>query len=250
MKQSTLLSLLVVATVCANAYAANESPASLAELRQNGAFEFPQAQATVLCENPDLRFSVWNNQEYLFAQAVLWNDDDSSLGKTEDNREIGDWSEVMLDLDADGKPTAHVDRDYMLNPWPHQGGLHYVICLGERATTGIESDSKGRGAIRYLDFSDGKRVRVDIYLIPLAEISRKAVDKIRICYWGYSPKPALTVNSAGYEHGRKNYYAYNVPVSKYHDFVLARGHEIDATKVPEGRNDISLSHRKNVTMPE
>ena len=206
-------------------------------------------QATVFCENLDLRFSIWNNQEYLFAQTVLWNDDDSSPGKTDDNREIGDWSEVMLDLDADGKPTAHVDRDYMLNPWPHLGGLHYVICLGEGATTGIESDSKGRGAIRYLEFSDGKRVRVDSYLIPLAEISRKVGDKIRICYWGYSPKPALTVNSASYEHGGKNYYAYNLPVSKYHDFMLAKGREIDATKVPEGRNDISLSHRKNVTMP-
>jgi len=31
--------------------------------------------------------------------------------------------------------------------------------------------------------------------------------------------------------------------------MLAKGPEIDATKVPEGRNNISLSHRKNVTMP-
>jgi len=89
MKLNRLLSLLFVATVCASAYPANESPASLAELRQNGAFEFPQAQATVLCKNPDLRFSVWNSQEYLFAQAVLWNDDDSSPAKTDDNRETG-----------------------------------------------------------------------------------------------------------------------------------------------------------------
>ena len=248
-----LIALAIAGTIaasCKAACAGSESPASRADLRQNGAFDFPQAHATVLCENPDLRFSVWNNQEYLFAQAVLWNDNDSSLGKTEDNREIGDWSQVMLDLDADGKRTPNVDRNYMLNPWPHLPGLRYSICLGENATSGIESDSKGRGAIRYVTVSAGKLVRLDTYLIPMAEISRQVGDKIRICYWGFSPKPTLTVNSAGYEPAAKNYYGYNVPLSKYHDYVLAQGGEIDATKVPEGRNDISLSHRKNVKMPQ
>jgi thiol-disulfide isomerase/thioredoxin len=250
MKLNMLLSLLVVATVCASTCAANESPVPRAELRQNGAFQFPQQEAKILCDNPDLRFSVWNNQEYLFAQAVLWKDDDASLGKTEDNREIGDWSEVMLDLDADGKPTAHLDRDYMLNPWPNQPGLCYQICLGKGSTSGINTDSKGRGAIRYVEISGGGKVRVDNYLIPLAEISKQVGDKLRLCYWGYSPNPALTVNSAGYEHAEKRYYSYNVPFSQYHDYVLAKGAEIDVTKVPEGRNDISLSHRKNVKMPE
>lgn len=249
MKIKMALPSLALAALSTAASRGSESPASLSELREKGAFEFPQARATVICDKSDLRFSVWNNQEYLFAQAVSWTDDDSSLGKTEDNREIGDWSQVMLDLDADGKPTAKVDRNYMLNPWPHLGGLHYSVCLGEGSTTGIESDSKGRGAIRYLDLSEGKRVRVDTYLIPMAEISRQVGDKIRICYWGFSPKPALTINSAGYERAGKNYYGYNVPLAKYHDYVLAKGSEVDATKVPEGRNDISLSHRKNVTMP-
>ena len=32
--------------------------------------------------------------------------------------------------------------------------------------------------------------------------------------------------------------------------MLGKGGELDATNVPEGRNDISLSHRKNVKMPE
>ena len=250
MKLKIALSSLAVAAVSAGACGASESPASLADLRENGAFQFPQKAAKSLCDDPDLRFSVWNNQEYLFAQAVLWNDDDSSLGKTEDNREIGDWSEVMLDLDADGRPTRDVDRNYMLNPWPQAGGLHYTICLGSGSTTGIESDSKGRGAIRYVDFSGGKRVRVDTYLIPMAEISRKVGDKIRLCFWGFSPKPALTVNSGGYVSAGKVYYGYSVPLANYHDYVLAEGGEIDSTKVPEGRSDISLSHRKNIKMPE
>ena len=249
-KMKMALPSLALAALFTAACAFSESPASVAELRQNGAFEFPQMEATVLCDKPDLRFSVWNNQEYLFAQAVLWTDDDSSLGKTEDNREIGDTSQVLLDLDADGKPTANVDRNYMLNPWPHLGGLHYDICLGEGATTTIRSDSKGRGAVRYVEISGGGKVRVDTYLIPLAEISKQVGDKIRVCYWGQSPKPALTINSAGYEHAGKTYYGFNIPLSQYHDYVLAKGSEIDATKVPEGRNDISLSHRKNVKMPE
>jgi hypothetical protein len=67
--------------------------------------------------------------------------------------------------------------------------LHYQICLGEGVTTGIQGDSKGRGAIRYVKTSGGKKIRVDTYLIPMEEIHRHVSDKIRICYWGNSPKP-------------------------------------------------------------
>ena len=83
----------------------------------------------------------------------------------------------------------------------------------------------------------------------MAEISRRVGDKIRICYWGYSPKPALTVNSVGYEYAGKTYYSHYIPLSKYHDYVLAKGGEIDAARIPEGRKDIPLSHRKKVMMP-
>jgi thiol-disulfide isomerase/thioredoxin len=219
-------------------------------LREHGAFDFPQKKSKVLCDQPTLRFSIWNNGEYLFAQAILWTDDDPSLGKSPDNREIGDWSALMLDVDADGKSTPNVDRDYILNPWPGMEGLHYVIELGTRSTTSIKDDSKGRGAVRYVKTSDGKLVRVDTYLIPLAEISRHAGDKLRLVYWGSSPKPPLTVNSAGYEHAGKDYSRWSIPRSQYDEYVLARGGEIDATQVPEGRNDVSLSTHKNVPMPK
>ena len=249
MKVNLALQSLALVVLATAACAGGESPLSLDELRQNGVFEFPQKDATVLCDRADLRFSVWNNAEYLFAQAVLWTDDDSSLGKSEENREIGDWSEVMLDLNADGKQTPNVDRDYMLNPWPNFGGLQYQICLGEGARTGILGDSKGQGAIRYLSVSGGRLVRVDTYLIPLSELSRKIGDKIRLCYWGFSPKPALTINSVGYQPARKTSYGYDVPLAKYQSYVLVKGGEIDVTQVPEGRNDISLSNRKKVAMP-
>src|SRR5437870_7895696 len=108
MKMKTVLTSLALALACATLAEAHAA-VSVSALREDGAFAFPQTAANVLCDNSDLRFSVWNNEDYLFAQAVLWNDGDSSPGKTEDNREIGDWSVLMFDLDADGKATPNLD---------------------------------------------------------------------------------------------------------------------------------------------
>lgn len=237
---------LAIAVMCKAA----EPPKTAGELRDNGAFGFPQKESKVFCDQTTLRFSVWNNGDYLFAQAILWTDDEASLGKTADNREIGDWSVLMLDLDADGNSTKDVDRDYDLNPWPGTEGLHYQIELGPGSTTGIRDDSKGRGAIRYLKMSDGKIVRVDTYLIPLAELSRHVGDKIRLVYWGDSPTPRLTVNSAGYERDGKDYYSHHIPRAQYQEYVLSNGSDFDATQIPEGRKDISLSTHKNMPMPK
>jgi thiol-disulfide isomerase/thioredoxin len=241
-----ILCTLAIVNVCG----ADESLKTVAELRESGAFNFPQKESKVLCDQPTLRFSVWNNDKYLFAQAILWTDDDASLGKTDDNREIGDWSVLMLDVDADGKSTPNVDRDYVLNPWPGAEGLYYVIELGLRSSTSLKDDSKGQGAIRYIKTADGKHIRVDTYLIPLAEISRHVGDKLRFAYWGFSPKPPLTVNSAGYSRPGENYNRWSIPRSQYNVYVLAKGGEIDATQVPEGRKDVSLSTHKNVPMPK
>ena len=228
----------------------DESLKTVAELRENGVFCFQQKEAKVFCDQPTLRFSAWNNGEFLFVQAILWTDDDASLGKTPDNREIGGCSVLMLDVDADGKSTPNVDRDYILNPSPGMGGLYYQIELGTRSTSYIKDDSKGRGAIRYVKAADGKQVRVDTYLIPLAEISRHAGDRLRFAYWGFSPKPPLTVNSAGYSSPVENYNRWSIPRSQYNEYILAKGGEIDATQVPEGRNGVSLSTHTNVPMPK
>jgi thiol-disulfide isomerase/thioredoxin len=245
-KSFFVLCALLMAELCLA-----EEPSQTANgLRENGAFGFPQKQATVFCDQPTLRFSVWSNHKYLFAQAILWTDDDSSLGKTPDNRDIGDWSVLMLDVDADGKPTKDVDRNYMLNPWPGDEGLHYDIVMGPGSTTGIEDDSHGLGAIRYLKTIGEKLVRVDTYLIPLAEISRRTGDKIRLAYWGQSPKPELTVNSTGYVRPGKPYFSHFIPYSMYHEYVIGQGGEIDDTLVPEGRNDISLSTYKKLPIPK
>lgn len=120
------------------------------------------------------------------------------------------------------------------------GGLFYQIVKGPRTWTGIMSDTSGRGAIRYVQFLDGRKVRVGSYVIPLAEISRNVTDKIRLCYHGSSTKPELTVNSAGYAAGGRTYYSYNVPLASYHDYVLSKGAGLSLDSVPDGRKDPSL----------
>lgn len=247
--KTTSLSLALLLGVAAAGTAA-EPVLSVPDLRATGAFGFPQKESKVVFDQPALRFSVWNNDEFLFAQAVLWTDGDGSLGKTEDNREIGDWSQLMLDLDADGKATASLDRDYILNPWPSMQGLHYQILTGAGSSTALKKDSKGRGAVRFVQTAPGQQVRVDTFLVPMAEISRKVGDKIQICYWGSSAKPRLTVNAAGYDRKGQEYYGHHIPRITYRAYELAKGGELDPVQVPEGRNDISISNRKEVPMPK
>jgi hypothetical protein len=120
-------------------------------------------------------------------------------GKTDDGRTIGDNSALLLDVVANGKATAKVDRDYLLNPWPEMPGMYCDISLGADSSTPIMDHTAGRGAIRYLQTPEGKIVRVDVFVIPLAEISKHVSDKIRLCYYGSSPVPPIKVNSGGYE---------------------------------------------------
>jgi thiol-disulfide isomerase/thioredoxin len=220
------------------------------ELRQNGLFGFPQKEAKVFCDEPTLRFSVWNNDKYLFAQTILWTVHNASLGTNQYNQEVGDWAVLMLDVNADGKSTPNVDRDYILNPSPGEDGLYYVVETGLRSSTFIKNDSKGRGVIRYVKTIDGSLVRVDTYLIPLAEISRHAGEKLRMAYWGGSPKPPLTVNSTSYTRAGKNYNRWDIPRSQYNEYILAKGGEIDPNQVPEDRTVIYLPSHKTAPMPK
>jgi hypothetical protein len=212
---------------------------TLAALKQGGftAFGFPQAQATVLCDTADLRVSFWNNRTYLYVQAILWKDGDDALVQAADGKLIGDTSTVLLDVDADGKITPQVDRHYCLNAWPHLQGLTYTFYNNMVATAGLKRDTMGRGAIRYLPTADGARVRVDSLVIPLAEINKRPGDKIRLAYWGASPKPKLTLNSVGFQR-QGSYYPYQLPWDKFHEVTLAdRADAFDPQAVPDGRDD-------------
>lgn len=204
------------------------------DVKTKGAFGFPQAEAKVLCDTDDLRVSVWSNASYLYVQAILWNDESDEVVKGPDGRSHGDSSTIVLDTDADKKRTPKIDRSYDLNPWPTSLGLHYQIVISDRGSTGLIPDSAGRGGIQFVKTPDGKTVRVDSYLIPLAEIDLKAGDPIRLAYHGISSNPEFRVNSVNYQ-SDKPYYSFSLPYSSFHEVTLSHGTTIDEKLVPESR---------------
>jgi hypothetical protein len=205
-----------------------------ATIREMGAFGMPQKDATVLCDTAELKVSVCNNLEYLMVQAIVWNDNDEKAGMSLDGKKIGDYSVVLLDVDADGKETAHVDKQYHLNPWPESPGLHFVDVLGEGSTTGLNKGSKGRGSIRYVQMND-KKVRIDTYLIPRPEISG-AGDKIRLAVYVYSPHPKIVLSSTGYNPG-KDFYGFAIPLKEYHWFTFRKGGSINPKDIPDQKRE-------------
>jgi len=206
-----------------------------AALRSNGVYGFPQELAQVLADTGNLRFSVWNNGEFFYAQAIVWNDNDSSIGQTRNHAPIGDHSELWLDLSGNNQGNASTIRAYLLNPWPNLPGLHYIVSNGAQASP-IQSDTGGRGAIRYVATPAGRRIRVDSFLIPLDEITPERSDAIRLVYYGNSPQPQITVNSAGFNPGH-GYSGGDIPQADYQDYFLRDGGLISANYVPDGRYD-------------
>jgi thiol-disulfide isomerase/thioredoxin len=220
------------------------------DLKRDGAFGFPQREAQVLCDNSELRVSAWSDSEHLYVQAIVWGDGDDAIGETQDGRKIGDYSNLSLDLDADKQNTPQVDRSYSLNPWPSLPGLRYQVVLQRNATTGIQSNSKGRGSIKFLETPDGKRVRVDSFVIPLTEIRKQPGEAIRLAYWTSSPQPELVLNSVGFQRAGR-YYPYSIPKDLYHDVKLSdRAASLDPKVVPEGREDtVAVPRRPRKSIP-
>jgi thiol-disulfide isomerase/thioredoxin len=84
----------------------------------------------------------------------------------------------------------------------------------------------------------GSTVRVDSFFIPLSAIDRKTGDAIRFAYWGSSTKPALLVNSVGFETDRKQYWSHHLPHKDYHEITLQSSDlVIMPSVVPDGRQD-------------
>ncbi|MFC1762182.1 TlpA family protein disulfide reductase [Planctomycetota bacterium] len=211
------------------------SAVDIQQLRREGLYGFPQQQATALCDSEYLRFSVYSNDTHLFAQAMLWQDGDDSQGTSSRGEQIGDWSKLLLDLDGDSEPSPRIDRGYSLNPWPDRPGLYYQIQLSKRGTSRLMEDSAGRGCINYLNLPQQQPIRVDSYVIPLAELSKKSGDAIRLCYWASSPKPAFKLDSLQYLRAHGEGYSYKIPRSNYHHYTLQTAEEIDIEKFPAGR---------------
>jgi len=215
----------------------------------DGAFAFPQDQAVVLCDWADLRLSVWNNHEVLIVQAVVWNDDDETLGESQDGRPIGDNAALGLDVNADSSYTADVDRIYYLNPWPRRPGLRHQVYGPGGKTTHLRNDSSGRGSISYLPTGDGRRARVDTFVIPLSELGTGPGRELRLVYFMHSPVPDMRLDSAGFQRmGR--YYIKQVPLDLYQSVVLAdRTTPIDVSVVPRGRDEVPEGQTVTGTAP-
>ena len=206
---------------------------SISDLRANGTLGFPQQYAQPLCDRPDLRVSVYNSDHWLYVQAIVWEDGDSTLGKSSRGKDIGDFSVLMLHLDDSAKRTPHVDRNYYLNPWPSQKGLYFTIILSEHATSTLKKDSENRGRLSYVSTSEGKRVRVDSYLLPLLELAKKPGDTINLSYYAYSPAPEYTIDSANSTRTGR-YFNWNIPLSDYYKIVLQTGAPVKLTSLPNG----------------
>jgi hypothetical protein len=216
---------------------------SLLGLKRDGAYGFPQAQAKVLWDDADLRFSVWNDAQYLFVQAIVWKDDDDTLGETSDGRSIGDTAALSILVDPAGQETVLKDRVYYVNPWPHKSGLYYGARLSAGAWTTLRLDLRSRGSVRYVMVDGERKVRVDSMLIPLTSLAKKPGETLWLAYHGMSPHPRLTVNSVGYRPpaSEKGYYVYNLPREKYHKLQLVeRPAGLDLKQVPDGRDDPQL----------
>ena len=197
-----------------------------------GVFGFPQPKARVLRDDSQLRLSVWNNSEYLYLQAVLWTDNDRTLGSNHD------FSSVALDLDGDRMP-ARNDRYYTLNPRPDKPGMWYQAPIGEQSM--LQNDSRGRGAIRYVKTPQGDLVRVDSFLIPLDEIRKKPGESVRLGYRGVSPKPKLQVHSLGNDAKRYRPAPWAIHPTWFLDITLSNvDSPFDPQNVPRGRDAVPV----------
>jgi thiol-disulfide isomerase/thioredoxin len=207
----------------------------------DGPFGFPQADAVVLCDDEDLRVSVVNDAQHLFVQAIVWRDRDQTLGESTDGRAIGDRAYLDIDADADAAITTNVDRRYWLDVLPTRLGLSYQVHQGGGSMTHLRGDSKGRGAIRYVDTGGGAVARVDSFLVPLAEIGRAPGDDLSLVYWGRSEHPDLILNSLGVPY-TDPYGIRPLPRERYHSITLAgQQPPLDAAQVPSGRADAAAT---------
>ncbi|HET6884503.1 MAG TPA: LamG-like jellyroll fold domain-containing protein [Pirellulales bacterium] len=161
-------------------------PINLLELKKHGAFGFPQERAQLLCDNDELRVSLWNNREHLYVQAIVWKDHEDGLG----DYSLCDNSKLTLVVAPDLSITPNVDCRYHLTT-RFGFSRSVILTTSER----FEGGSEGRGAIRFLDLDDGQRARLDCFLVPLAEINKQPGDRLGVGFQATSANPYVTFDS-------------------------------------------------------
>lgn len=211
-------------------YAAVGNPTK--DFKAQGAFAFPQEKAKVLCDNNDVRLSVWTDANVLYAQAVLWKAD-VVKGPTE--KELNkmphfDAGYLLLDLDNDGKITGNRDRFYVAELRQRLG---YCDFFDKDSTSPITSLTQGRGGIYFLHGQENRAVRIDSFAIPLMELKVKPGDTIRLAYVGTST--ALDPRDVSSIAGKKSYRWNDVPWSKFHTLQIeSHSPAVRMVQVPNG----------------
>lgn len=209
------------------------------DLRSEGAFQFPQSEAKVLCNDPSLRVSCWNDAATLYLQAIVWDDRGDAPGETGDGRPVGNRATFSLEVQPRGNTPSLRHLYYSLNPWPDMPGLYRWLRLGRRSA-GLTTDTGGRGSIRYVRAAGAEGpVRVDSVLIPLSELEAKTGDTVWLSYRGDTPSRSKSVTcsvgpSSGEDDGDRT-------TDAYQGFVLSATPEtLSRESVPNGRNDPAM----------
>ncbi len=195
------------------------------EVRANGAFGFPQANAQVLCDTSELRVSVWNNFKFFYVQAVHWSSA-TSTGI--------DSAAVFFDVDNDRKPTPKRDRVFYLNSNERHPGLWSNFALSS-GWSRLVNDSRGRGAISHPEVTDGAPIRIDSFCLTLLELGIRPGDDIRLVYWSRTSGSAHVVDSVGYQ-PEKSHEISQIPMVLFHEVVLGQSQdEVDLSVVPDAK---------------
>lgn len=201
-----------------------DSAPTRAALERDGAFGFPQAGAEVLCDRPDLRVSFWNNDRYFCVQAIAWTDDSDERGEFEGRADVGDHSTLSFASDPNRR-TWDLDRGFLLNNHLSTPGMYYSTRISPGGSSGMQDDSQGRGAIRYVTLAGGPKVRIDTFVVPLVEVRKKPGELLSLGVYIASPKPLLDLQLLD------EYKSKTVKLAQ-------RATELDLAKFPEDRKTI------------
>jgi hypothetical protein len=227
------------------------SPTVIPLLRQTGAFGFPQSTARVIADTSQLRVSAASDAANLYVQVLFWADTTPDEHPDE-GETTKDYSELLIDCDASGGDTPYVDRQYGLNHFPYDPGLHYAESRGPMSVTPLKSDSKGRGSIRWVADA-GRQVRVDNYIVPLAELGRHVGERLRLGVYMRSlvPDTVVTVPPAQASAGRARAYSYDVPRAQFMEYVLDGKSRFDVAAVPNDTDtEVHKIVMRNMAAPQ
>jgi len=208
-----------------------EEVISSTDLKANGVFGFPQQSATVVCDQSDLRVSVWTDVKHLFVQAILWKD-------SEDRLET-DRSSLAIDVDGDEAWNNRVDKTFYIHPSAKLRGLRPS---GQGGGISARPYTAGRGSIRYVAADTGPQIRVDTYLIPLKDLGKKPGDTLRFSYWAFSKWPTVTRNSVDFQRQGPPHWQGQIPLPHYHELVLSDNMPIAIEQVPDSEIKAAPKH--------